>query len=296
MDKANVNDFRRWKREGQPFATLTAYDAPSARMCAAAEIPLILVGDSVSNVVLGYDDTRPVTMDEMIHHTKAVRRGAPQTFVVGDLPFMSYQVSPEEAVVNAGRFVKECRVDAVKLEGGSAVVPAIERIVAAGIPVMGHLGLLPQTAAMQQGGMRVQGTDAEAAITLVAEAKALVAAGIFAVVLECIPQELAKIITAEIPVPTIGIGAGPDCDGQILVLHDMLGIESGYQPRFVRRYAEIEDAMVAAMRSYARDVQERGFPNEKESFHMPDEELSRFGEKRGIRETGGTRDGGTNSE
>lgn len=281
MDRVTINDFRRWKRERKPFATLTAYDAPSARMCAAAEIALILVGDSVSNVVLGYDDTRPVTMDEMIHHAKAVRRGAPDSFVVGDLPFMSYQLSPEQAVENAGRFVKECRVDAVKLEGGAAVVPAIERIVAAGIPVVGHLGLLPQTAEMQQGGMRVQGTEANAAVRLLADAKALVAAGVFAVVLECIPQELAKIITAEISVPTIGIGAGPDCDAQILVLHDMLGIESGYQPRFVRRYAEVEDTMVQAMRAYVSDVQGRDFPNEKESFHMPDEELQRFGEKRG---------------
>lgn len=275
MSAATIHDFRRWKEDGKRFAALTAYDAPSARILAEAGIPVILVGDSVGNVVLGYDSTVPVTMDEMLHHGRAVRRGAPQSFVVGDLPFLSYQVSAEQAVENAGRFVKEAGVDAVKLEGGTPVVSSIRRIVDAGVPVMGHLGLTPQSTRVL-GGFKVQGTTRSSAREILESAHAIVDAGVFAIVLECIPEQLAARITAEVPVPTIGIGAGSGCDAQILVLHDVLGIESGFKPRFVRAYGDIQSQMQAAVSDFARDVVEGSFPSPAETFSMSEEEWRSF--------------------
>lgn len=278
MTAVGIAELMNWKRQGKRFAALTAYDAPSARIVAAAGIPLILVGDSLGNVVLGYRDTLPVTMEEMLHHARAARRGAPESFLVGDLPFLSYQASEADAVRNAGRFLKEAGVDAVKLEGGRARAGAVRAIVDAGIPVMGHLGLTPQSATLL-GGYRLQARDAESALTLVEEARLLCDAGIFSLVLECVPEEVAAAITKEIPVPTIGIGAGAGCDGQILVLHDLLGIRGGYQARFVRRYADLEEVMGEALRKFAADVERGSFPSSDEVFHMPAKELERFAAK-----------------
>ncbi len=275
MTGVGIGDLAAWKRQGKRFAALTAYDAPSARILAAAGIPLILVGDSVGNVVLGYRDTAPVTMDEMLHHTRAVRRGAPGAFIVGDMPFLSYQVSDADAVANAGRFIKEGGADAVKLEGGRARASTVRALASAGVPVMGHLGLTPQSATLL-GGHRLQAKDAESARRLLDDARLLCEAGIFALVLECVPEEVARAVTAAVPVPTIGIGAGPGCDGQILVLHDLLGIEGGYKARFVRRYAELEKTIGDAVRRFAADVERGDFPNAEESFPMPAAELERF--------------------
>jgi 3-methyl-2-oxobutanoate hydroxymethyltransferase len=254
---------------------LTAYDAPTARIVTEAGIPVLLVGDSVGNVVLGYASTLPVTMDEMIHHSRAVRRGAPGAFVVGDMPFLSYQASVEEAIRNAGRFVKEGGVDAVKLEGGKPWAATTEAIISAGIPVMGHLGLTPQSQKVL-GGMRVQGTDVASAHRLVEDARGLEEVGAFALVLECVPVEVSKMITETLEIPTIGIGAGGVCDGQVLVTQDLLGFDSGYSPRFVRRYAEIERTMREAFRRFQTDVKEGRYPGDEESFHMPSEERERL--------------------
>lgn len=274
----SILDFQRWKREGRRFAVVTAYDAPSARIAHQSGVPMLLVGDSLGNVVLGHRDTRCVTLDEMVHHGAAVRRGAPDAFVVGDLPFLTYHVSPEQALISAGRFVQQCQLDAVKLEGGRPMAAAVERIVQAGIPVMGHIGLTPQSVGML-GGFRVQGTEAESACGLLADAHALAAAGAFALVLECVPLELARCITTEVQIPTIGIGAGPHCDAQVLVLHDLLGIEAGHRPRFVRRYAQLEVAMREALERYVADVSQGQFPSSQESFSMSETELKRFEEQ-----------------
>ena len=275
MSRVGIDDFRRWKREGQRFTCLTAYDAPTARILARSDVPLLLVGDSLGNVLLGYRDTIPVTMEEMLHHTRAVRRGAPEAFIVGDMPFLSYQVSVEEAVRNAGRFLKEGLADAVKVEGGTPRLSTVRHLLDAGIPVMGHLGLTPQSATLL-GGHRVQGVQAEQAAELRREAQALAEAGIFALVLECVPREVARAITESIEVPTIGIGAGPDCDAQILVTPDLLGYESEYKPRFVRRYAEIEKMIGEAVKRFSDDVTRGEYPSDEESFHMPSEELDRW--------------------
>ena len=276
---ASIHDFQRWKREGKPFATLTAYDAPTARILAAAGIPLLLVGDSVGNTVLGYKNTVPVTMEEMLHHAKAVRRGAPDVFLVADMPFGSFQVTDDETVRNATRFLKEAGADAVKLEGGSARVSAVKRLIAAGIPVVGHLGLTPQSATIL-GGLKVQGRDAKAAALLVSEAKALEEAGCFSIVLECVPEQVAKAVTEALDVPTIGIGAGAQCDGQILVVNDLLGIEGGYRARFVRRYADLDEIIAGAVERYADDVRNRSFPAEGERFSMSSKERELFEENR----------------
>ena len=281
---ASIHDFRTWKKEGRAIPCLTAYDAPTARLLAEAGIPLLLVGDSVGNTVLGYRDTVPVTMDEMLHHARAVRRGAPDTFVVVDMPFLSYQVSDEEAVANAGRILKESGADAVKIEGGRPRVPTVERLVSAGIPVMGHLGLTPQSATLL-GGFKVQGKNAKSAEALIEEAKALEEAGVFALVLECVPAEVAVEVTRALKIPTIGIGAGAGCDGQILVVNDLLGMEGGYRARFVRRYASLDEIITAAVVRYSEDVRDRRFPNDEESFHLSDKQRDEFERKRGRPET-----------
>lgn len=267
---ATVRRFLEMKEEGERIVALTAYDVPFARLLEEGGVDLILVGDSLGQVVLGYDSTLPVTLDEMIHHARAVRRGAPGTFVVMDLPFLTYQVHPEEALRNAGRAMQEAGVQAVKLEGGSpAVCATVARLVEAGIPVMGHLGLTPQSV-HALGGYRVQGREEAAAARLRAEARALEEAGAFAVVLELIPAPLARAVTEELTVPTIGIGAGAGCDGQVLVLYDALGLNPGFRPRFLKRFAELHDAALEGIRAYAREVREGRYPDDDHSFGVPD--------------------------
>lgn len=261
------------KAKGEKIVALTAYDHPSARILDAAGVDLVLVGDSAANVVLGYDSTLPVTMTEMLVLSAAVARGARRAMVVADMPFMSYQVSPAQALENAGRFVKEAGAEGVKLEGGLRSLPAIEAILAAGIPVMGHLGLTPQSV-LAFGGYRVQGREPEAAARLVEDARALAAAGVFAMVLEGMPWTLAREITAAVPVPTIGIGAGEHCDGQILVLHDLLGYGEGGLS-FVKRYGEVEGAIRAAVGAYAEEVRAGRFPGLEHRFEAAPPERER---------------------
>ena len=272
MGRIPITEFKRWKVEGQRFVCLTAYDAPTARILESSQVPVILVGDSVGNVVLGYRDTTPVTMTEMLHHACAVRRGAPDTFVVGDMPFGSYQVSSEAAVRNAIRFVAEAGMDAVKVEGATDRLETIRKIISAGVPVMGHLGLTPQNVT-QLGGFRVQATEVEAVEQLVSDAKALEESGAFSIVLECVPEEVAQIVTESVSIPTIGIGAGRQCDAQVLVFHDLIGISSGYSPRFVRAYASVEQEMLGAVKKFSDEVREGQFPGDGESFHLPAEKI-----------------------
>ena len=254
---------------------LAAYDFTSARLAEAAGVDVILVGDSLAMVVLGHEDTLSVTMEEMLHHVRAVARGAGTALVVADMPFMSYQASVETAVANAGRFLKEGRAGAVKVEGGRAIVPQVRAMVAAGIPVLGHVGLTPQHVAAL-GGFKVQSKTAEAAAELVADAKALAEAGCFAVVLECIPAPVAAAVTRTVPIPTIGIGAGPDCDGQVLVFHDVLGLYDRMRPRFVKQFAELGKQAVAALTGYAEAVRNSDFPGAEHSFSMASEAQTAF--------------------
>lgn len=278
MKRPGLAVFRKSVDGDRPFTVLTAYDAPTARIVARAGVAAILVGDSVGNVVLGYRDPVPVTLEEMIHHCRAVRRGAPDAFVVGDLPFLSYQVSDREAVANAGRLVKEGWVDAVKLEGGLERTSTVERIVSAGIPVMGHLGLTPQSATLL-GGYRAQATTARSARDLIENAMALESAGCFSVVLECVPASVGAAVTDQLGISTIGIGAGVDCDGQVLVIHDLLGIGGGFEPKFVRRYAEVEEVMDQAVRRFVSDVANGEYPSEAESFSMKADQQRGFDEE-----------------
>lgn len=263
--RISVPEFRARKGVDPPLVMLTAYDTVSASVCEEAGVDAILVGDSLGNVLLGYDDTLPVTMDEMLHHARAVGRARRHALLIGDMPWMSYHLEPFEAVRNAARFVREARCDAVKLEGGISRVPAIQAILNAGIPVMGHLGLTPQSV-LAMGGFKVQGRAEEDVRRLVQDAKAIVDAGVFSMVLEGLPGDLARRITAEVDVPTIGIGAGNACDGQVLVYHDLLGMSPGRSPKFVRRYAEIREQQIEAVRRFAGDVRERTFPGEPETY------------------------------
>jgi 3-methyl-2-oxobutanoate hydroxymethyltransferase len=253
------------KRRGVPIAVLTAYDFPTARLADEAGAEILLVGDSLGTVVLGYENTLPVTMEDMLHHTRAVMRARPSALVVADMPFLSYQVSDEQAVLNAGRLVKEGGADAVKLEGGERVVPAIRRMIEAGIPVMGHLGLTPQSV-LAFGGYKVQARGEADQERLLREAAALQEAGCFALVLEGIPARLGAQVTRALAIPTIGIGAGVGCDGQVLVSHDLLGFFLGHQPKFVRRYASIADVMRDAFSRYVADVKAHRFPGDAESY------------------------------
>ncbi len=254
---------------------VTAYDAPTAHIADRALADIILVGDSVGNTVLGYNDTLPVTVDMMIHHTAAVTRTTPRALVVSDLPWLSYHLSAEDTVRNAGRLVREAGAEAVKLEGGRKRLPMVEALLAAEIPVMGHVGLTPQSI-HTMGGYKVQGKRAEAARELVADARALAAAGVFALVLEGVPDVLAQIVTQEIPIPTIGIGAGPYCDGQVLVFHDVLGFNDVRPPKFVRQYAHLADIATEALQHFFADVQTGTFPSASESYHMSEEEEHDF--------------------
>ena len=253
------------KAAGEPIACLTAYDYLTAAIIDEAGVDLILVGDTAGNVFAGHDTTIPMTMEQMLYHAEVVSRAVSRALVVADLPFMSYQVSEEDALRNAGRFIKESLAEAVKLEGGEHVCATVERIVNAGIPVMGHLGLTPQSI-HQFGSYKARGVDDAEARQITSDAKALEEAGVFALVLEKVPSGLAKDITGALSVPTIGIGAGADCDGQILVTQDMLGIFTKFRPRFVRRYAELRDTMELAFQRYRSDVKDRSFPSDEESY------------------------------
>ncbi|MCK9518261.1 MAG: 3-methyl-2-oxobutanoate hydroxymethyltransferase [Dehalococcoidia bacterium] len=274
MARYSIHKLREWKAKGQRFAMITAYDYPFARLVEQAGVPIVLVGDSLGSVVLGYDSTVPVTMDDIVYHTRAVVRGTEKAIVVADLPFGSYQASPDDAMRNAVRLLQEAGATAVKLEGGSHVAPLVHRMVESGIPVMGHLGLTPQSV-NQFGGHKVQGKTPAAAAKLLNDARSLEEAGAFAVVLETIPAPLAKMVTERISIPTIGIGAGPDCDGQVQVLHDMLGI---YDDRRVLRhakvYANIGGTVRDAVREYVAEVEGREFPTTEHSFEMDESTLN----------------------
>lgn len=257
------------RKGGDPIKMITAYDYPTALIADRAGADIILVGDSVANVVLGHEDTLAVGVDHMIHHTSAVARAEPDALIVGDMPWLSYHTSGDEAVRNAGRFVKEGRAEAVKLEGGRKRLGVISAVLDAEIPVMGHIGLTPQSV-HAMGGYRVQGKQAAAAYDLISDARALADAGVFAIVLEAVPDVLARIVTREVSVPTIGIGAGAHCDGQVLVFHDVVGLGGGdHTPKFVRRYANLADEAVAAIREWFGDVESGAFPSDEETYHMP---------------------------
>jgi len=263
----------RARKGGERIAMVTAYDTPGARIADAAGVDIILVGDSLANTVLGFDDTLRVDIDTMVHHTAAVSRAKPKALVIGDMPWMSYHVSQEATVTNAGRLVREGGAEAVKLEGGRKRVPMVEAIIDAEIPVMGHLGLTPQSV-NAMGGYKVQGKLSSAAKELIADAVALAEAGVFSIVLEGIPDLLAGIVTKEVPVPTIGIGAGIDTDGQVLVFHDLLGLNTGHVAKFVRQYADLYGTAVKAMGEYVEDVRKGAFPNDDESYHMSSDEAA----------------------
>ncbi|MFZ5917507.1 MAG: 3-methyl-2-oxobutanoate hydroxymethyltransferase [Chloroflexota bacterium] len=270
--KVTILDLQRKKREGEPITMLTAYDYPTGLLVDQAGIDIILVGDSLAMVVLGHENTVSVTMDEMLHHCKAVARGAKNPLLVGDMPFMSYQVDAREAVRNAGRFLKEGGMDVIKLEGGRDMAPTVKAIVDAGIPVMGHIGLTPQTIS-KLGGYRVQGKDVTTAKALIDDALALEAAGAFSLILEAIPGPVAKLITERTRIPTIGIGAGPDCDGQVLVTHDLIGLFDRFVPKFVKQYASIFPTIIEALQSYRDEVIAGVFPGPEHGYSMSDEAL-----------------------
>jgi 3-methyl-2-oxobutanoate hydroxymethyltransferase len=273
--KVTTLTFQQRKERGEPITMLTAYDYPTALALDQAGIDAILVGDSLGMVVLGYENTLPVTMEEMLHHSRAVARGAKSALLVGDMPFMSYQVSVEEAVRNAGRFLQNGGMDSVKLEGGRERVDAIRAIVGAGIPVMGHLGLTPQSV-HQLGGFRAQGKTARTAKRLLEDALLLEEAGCFSLVLESVPSQLAEYISQKISIPTIGIGAGAGCDGQVLVAHDLLGLFDRFTPKFVKKYADLHADMQRAFRDYIDDVQIQQFPAAEHGIVMAEAEWSEF--------------------
>jgi 3-methyl-2-oxobutanoate hydroxymethyltransferase len=273
--KLPIPELAEMKARRQPIVMVTAYDAPGGRLADAAGADMILVGDSAAMVVLGHDSTVPATVDEMLVLTRAVTRGARRPLVVADMPFGSFQVSDEEAVANAVRFVKEAGADAVKLEGAGPTLSRVHSLVGAGIPVMAHIGLTPQSATML-GGFKAQGRTADKARRLLEDAHALEAAGAFSLVLEAVPAPVAARITEELRIPTIGIGAGVDCDGQVLVWHDLLGLYEGRAPRFVKQYADLAGEIRRALEAYAEDVRTRRFPEEQHTYAMPEEELARF--------------------
>ena len=273
MRRVTANDIKAMKAKGEKIPVITAYDYPTARLADEAEFPIILVGDSLGMVVLGYDSTIPVTMDDMAHHTGAVARGANHALIVADMPFMSFQISSADALRNAGRLVQEGGAQSVKLEGGKSVAAAVRRIVGSGIPVMGHVGLTPQSV-HRFGGYRVQGKAREQAVQLLRDAQALEEAGAYAVVLELIPAPLARVITQRLTIPTIGIGAGPHCDGQVQVLHDMLGLYPDFVPKHTKQYLRLSELISDALRRYVQEVREGAFPTEKESFDMDEALLS----------------------
>ncbi|MDI7246364.1 MAG: 3-methyl-2-oxobutanoate hydroxymethyltransferase [Bacillota bacterium] len=277
MAKKTTLDFMDMKRKGEKITFLTAYDYPIASFAEKAGIDMLLVGDSLGMVVYGLPGTIPVTMDEMIIHSRAVRRGAPNTFVIGDMPFMSYQSSVEKAVENAGRFLKEAQMDAIKLEGGRRVINQIKAIVDAGIPVMGHIGLTPQSSG-QLGGFKAQGRTAEAARELILDAIAIQEAGAFAILLEAIPPEVGEAITRRLSIPVLSIGAGIHCDGQLLINGDMLGLVEAFTPKFVKKYANLAEIITGAITEYVHDVRDLKFPEEKHTYKMKEGEAEKLAE------------------
>ncbi|MBP2639807.1 MAG: panB 5 [Firmicutes bacterium] len=273
--KLTIPQFKALKAQGKKFTLVTAYDVLLASIIDKTPIEMILVGDSMGMVVFGYNSTVPVTMEDIIHHTKPVVHGAPGTFIVGDMPFGSYNVSVEDAIRNANRIMKEGGADAVKLEGGAKVAHIVKAMVDGGIPVMGHIGLTPQTA-NQLGGFKVQGKDAAAAKQLIEDAKALEEAGAFAVVLECVPSPVAKLITEQIAIPTMGIGGGPHCDAQVLVTQDLLGMFDRFVPKFVKQYAKLNGQMVDALNQFYQESMDGTFPGPEYSFGMKEEDLKQL--------------------
>jgi 3-methyl-2-oxobutanoate hydroxymethyltransferase len=273
MARIRIPQLKEMKERGEKIVMLTAYDYLTAKIIDEAGIPLILVGDSLGNVVLGYETTIPVTMDDMLHHTKAVTRGVKSALVVGDMPFMTYQISMEDTLRNAARFIQEGGAHSVKLEGGITVADKVRRLVDSGIPVMGHIGLTPQSI-NQLGGRKIQGKTPEAAKKLLDDAAALEQAGAFAVVIETVPAPLGALITQKLSIPTIGIGAGPGCDGQVQVVHDVLGLTSGFVPRHAKQYAHLADTMKSAITQYQNEVKHGEFPTDENSFPLDESILA----------------------
>jgi 3-methyl-2-oxobutanoate hydroxymethyltransferase len=275
MPKKSVLDFKEMKRKGEKITFLTAYDFPMASFCEKAGMDMVLVGDSAAMVVYGLSGTVPMTMDQMVRHSQAVRRGAPGTFVIGDMPFLSYQVSRESAIENAGRFFKEGDVDAIKLEGGRRVIKQIEGIVEGGMPVMGHIGLTPQSSG-QLGGFRAQGRTADAARELIEDALAIEKAGAFALLLEAVPPEVGRVITGMLKIPVLSIGAGMYTDGQLLIVGDMLGYFEAFTPKFVKKYANLAEVIGKAFREFTEDVRSGKFPEEKHCYGMLEGEYEKL--------------------
>lgn len=268
--KVTTAELREKKQKGEKISMVTAYDYSQAKIVDEAGIDIILVGDSLGNVVLGYESTLSVTMEEMIHHGKAAVRGSRRAMVVVDMPFLSYQVNRDEAIKNAGRLIKETGAHAVKVEGGEEILEAVKGITSAGIPVMGHLGLTPQSIG-QLGGFKVQGKDVQVAKKMIRDARALEEAGAFSVVLECVPWQLASFIRGQVSMPVIGIGAGRECDGQVLVFHDVMGLFDEYRPKFVKQYQNMKDKMIEGIKEYIDEVREGKFPGEEHIFTMEEE-------------------------
>ena len=271
--RTTINQIKEMKRKGEKIVMLTAYDYSTAKIVDEAGIPIILVGDSLGMVMLGYESTIPVTIEECLHHTKAVVRGTKKALIVGDMPFMTYHTSVDEALRNAARFIQEAGAQAIKLEGGVTVAEKVKRIVECGIPVMGHLGLTPQSI-LQFGGYKIQGRTAEAAVKMLKDAQALEEAGVFGIVLETVPTPLATLITRKISVPTIGIGAGIGCDGQIQIINDILGSYTDFVPKHAKQYAKLADIMSSAVTEYSNEVKAGTFPTEKQSFSMDESILA----------------------
>ena len=277
LQRLSVLDIVAMKRRNERIAALTAYDYTSAQMVDAAGVPFILIGDTLGMVVQGHDTTLPVTLDQIIYHAQMVERGTRRALLVGDLPFMTYQISLEDALRNAARLMKDGRVNAVKIEGGAEIAPTVERLVQAGIPVCGHLGFTPQST-HAKGGPRIQARDPAQAVKLVADAQALEQAGAFAVVLELVPATVAEVMSQRLTIPTIGIGAGPHCDGEIQVFHDLFGLYTDFQPRHTRRYLNVSHDIVEAMRQFVRDVSARTFPGPEQTADLQPESAQRFRE------------------
>jgi 3-methyl-2-oxobutanoate hydroxymethyltransferase len=271
MKKVTIHTLLEKKQKKEPITWLTAYDLPMAQMEEKAEIDIILVGDSIGMTVYGYDSTLPVTMDLLIPHTRAVRKGAPNVFLIGDMPYMTYQISKEEAIRNAGRFMAECGCDAIKLEGGKEVVDTVKALIKATIPVVAHLGLTPQSIAMF-GGFKAQGRDAFGALRIIEDSKALEDAGVCMVLLEAVPPEVGKVVTERAKVPVIGIGAGPHTDGQCLVVHDMLGMFEAFTPKFAKKYVDLREQTVKALQLFKEDIKKGEFPKPEHCYRMPAEE------------------------
>ena len=273
--RITASQIKEMKKQGEKIAMITAYDYPMAKLVDEAGMPIILVGDSLGMVVLGYESTIPVTMDEMIHHTKAVVRGTKHALIISDMPFMTYHISIEDALRNAARFIQEGGAQAVKLEGGETVAEKVSRIVAAGIPIQGHIGLTPQSV-HQLGGYKVQGKTAEVAARLLNDAEALEDAGVFSIVLECIPTPLAKLITERVSVPTIGIGAGKHCDGQVQVISDLLGLYTDFVPKHTKQYTKLHESISSSVSDYISEVKAGKFPTSKQSYEMDEAVLAQI--------------------